>query len=40
MVTAMRAPVGDFRDRDAVRAWGDEITAEVVRLASASAIPG
>jgi hypothetical protein len=40
MVTGMRAPVGDFRDRDAVRAWGDEITAEVVRLTSASAVPG
>ena len=25
MVTAMRAPVGDFRDWDAVRAWAAEI---------------
>ncbi len=25
MVTAMRAPVGDFRDWDAVRAWAGEI---------------
>jgi menaquinone-dependent protoporphyrinogen IX oxidase len=25
MVTAMRAPTGDFRDWDAVRAWGEEI---------------
>jgi menaquinone-dependent protoporphyrinogen IX oxidase len=40
MVTGMRAPVGDFRDRDAVRAWGDEIIAELVRLTSASAVPG
>jgi menaquinone-dependent protoporphyrinogen oxidase len=31
MVTAMRAPTGDFRDWDAVRAWGEEIAAEVVR---------
>ncbi|MCW2704946.1 MAG: hemG [Blastococcus sp.] len=37
MVTAMRAPVGDFRDWDAVRAWGDEIAAEVVRLTTAPA---
>jgi menaquinone-dependent protoporphyrinogen oxidase len=35
MVTAMRAPIGDFRDWDAVRAWGDEIAAEVVRLITA-----
>jgi menaquinone-dependent protoporphyrinogen oxidase len=27
MVTAMRAPVGDFRDWDAVAAWADEIAA-------------
>lgn len=39
MVTAMRAPVGDFRDWDAVRDWGGEIAAEVVRLTSASALP-
>jgi menaquinone-dependent protoporphyrinogen oxidase len=37
MVTAMRAPVGDFRDWDAIRAWGDEIAAEVVRLSMATA---
>jgi menaquinone-dependent protoporphyrinogen IX oxidase len=30
MVTAMRAPIGDFRDWDAVLTWGDEIAAEVV----------
>jgi menaquinone-dependent protoporphyrinogen oxidase len=29
MVTAMRAPVGDFRDWDAVAAWADEIAATV-----------
>jgi menaquinone-dependent protoporphyrinogen oxidase len=34
MVTAMRAPIGDFRDWDVVLAWGDEIAAEVVRLVS------
>jgi menaquinone-dependent protoporphyrinogen oxidase len=38
MVTAMRVPVGDFRDWDAVRAWGDEIAAEVVRLTTAPAV--
>jgi menaquinone-dependent protoporphyrinogen oxidase len=27
MVTAMRAPVGDFRDWEAVAAWADEIAA-------------
>lgn len=30
MVTAMRAPVGDFRDWDAVRAWTEQIAAELV----------
>jgi menaquinone-dependent protoporphyrinogen oxidase len=25
MVTAMRAPLGDFRDWDAVRAWAGEV---------------
>jgi menaquinone-dependent protoporphyrinogen oxidase len=29
MVTAMRAPVGDFRDWDAVAAWADEIAASL-----------
>jgi len=29
MVTAMRAPVGDFRDWDAVRRWGDEIAGRL-----------
>ena len=29
MVTAMRAPVGDFRDWDAVAAWAEEIAATV-----------
>jgi menaquinone-dependent protoporphyrinogen oxidase len=38
MVTAMRAPIGDFRDWDAVRAWGDEIAAEVVRRTPAPAV--
>jgi menaquinone-dependent protoporphyrinogen oxidase len=27
VVTAMRAPVGDFRDWDAVRSWAAEIAA-------------
>jgi menaquinone-dependent protoporphyrinogen IX oxidase len=38
MVTAMRAPVGDFRDWDAIRSWGGEIAAEVVRLTTAPAV--
>jgi menaquinone-dependent protoporphyrinogen oxidase len=29
MVTAMRAPLGDFRDWDAVRAWAGEVAAEL-----------
>jgi menaquinone-dependent protoporphyrinogen oxidase len=29
MVTAMRAPLGDFRDWDAVRAWAAEVAAEL-----------
>jgi len=32
MVTAMRAPLGDFRDWDAVRGWTDEIAAELRAL--------
>jgi menaquinone-dependent protoporphyrinogen oxidase len=36
MVTAMRAPLGDFRDWDAVRSWADEIAAE---LAASWAVP-
>ena len=33
MVTAMRAPLGDFRDWDAVRAWARELAAELRALA-------
>jgi menaquinone-dependent protoporphyrinogen oxidase len=40
MVTAMRAPLGDFRDWDAVRAWGNEIAAEVVALNATLTVPG
>jgi menaquinone-dependent protoporphyrinogen IX oxidase len=36
MVTAMRAPVGDFRDWGAVRTWAEEIAAEVAGLAADS----
>ena len=32
MVTAMRAPVGDFRDWDAVRAWAEEIAEDLAVL--------
>jgi menaquinone-dependent protoporphyrinogen oxidase len=38
MVTAMRAPIGDFRDWDAVRAWAEEIAAELVHLPTAGAV--
>ena len=31
MVTAMRAPLGDFRDWDAVRAWAGDIRRELRR---------
>jgi menaquinone-dependent protoporphyrinogen oxidase len=33
MVTAMRAPVGDFRDWDAVAAWGAELAQQVAGAA-------
>jgi menaquinone-dependent protoporphyrinogen IX oxidase len=32
MVTAMRAPVGDFRDRAAVESWGAEVANEIAAL--------
>jgi len=32
MVTAMRAPLGDFRDWDAVRAWAAEVGAQLRNL--------
>ena len=32
VVRALRAPVGDFRDRSAVAAWADEIVAELAAL--------
>jgi hypothetical protein len=31
VVTAMRAPTGDFRDWDAVAAWADAIAVELLR---------
>jgi menaquinone-dependent protoporphyrinogen IX oxidase len=34
MVTAMRAPVGDFRDWEAIRAWAEEIAPEIVDSAA------
>jgi len=34
MVTAMRAPVGDFRDWGALRSWAGEIAAEVAGSAT------
>ncbi len=38
MVTAMRAPLGDFRDWDAVRAWGAEIAGQLL-ASPTSAVP-
>jgi len=38
MVTAMRAPLGDFRDWDAVRAWATGIAGQIV--ADTPAVPG
>ena len=32
MATAMRAPFGDFRDWDAVRAWGADLAAQLREL--------
>jgi menaquinone-dependent protoporphyrinogen oxidase len=40
MVTAMRAPLGDFRDWDAVRAWAEEIAGRITDVSSAPAVPG
>ena len=37
MVTAMRAPLGDFRDWDMVRAWAEEIAAALAHEAGALA---
>jgi menaquinone-dependent protoporphyrinogen oxidase len=31
MVTAMRAPLGDFRDWDAIRSWADDIASDLVQ---------
>ena len=40
MVTAMRAPLGDFRDWDAVRAWAAEIAGSIRTTAQARPVPG
>jgi menaquinone-dependent protoporphyrinogen oxidase len=37
MVTAMRAPLGDFRDWDAVQRWADTIAAEIAGQIAAAA---
>src|SRR3954468_8410541 len=37
MVTAMRAPVGDFRDWAAVRSWSEEIAVAVATAPTSSA---
>jgi menaquinone-dependent protoporphyrinogen IX oxidase len=38
MVTAMRAPLGDFRDWDAVRIWSEEIAAAVATTTTPSRV--
>jgi menaquinone-dependent protoporphyrinogen oxidase len=35
MVTAMRAPVGDFRDWELIAAWARQIAAELTAAAPA-----
>jgi menaquinone-dependent protoporphyrinogen oxidase len=40
MVTAMRAPLGDFRDWDAVRAWAEEIAGRITGEEQASTALG
>jgi menaquinone-dependent protoporphyrinogen oxidase len=40
MVTAMRAPLGDFRDWDAVRVWATEIAGVLAPAAGAPSVPG
>jgi menaquinone-dependent protoporphyrinogen oxidase len=39
MVTAMRAPVGDFQDWDAVRTWGEGLAGQVLARIAAPAGP-
>ena len=38
LVTALRAPVGDFRDLAAARAWGADIGAEIEHLSADAAV--
>ncbi|MGY1643818.1 flavodoxin domain-containing protein [Geodermatophilus sp. SYSU D00703] len=40
MVTAMRAPLGDFRDWPAVAAWAGEIAVEVAAPTTSASSPG
>lgn len=40
MVTAMRAPLGDFRDWDAVRAWAAEVAGLLTATSGAPSVPG
>lgn len=40
MVTALRAPVGDFRDWDAVRAWATEIAGSILTPTQTPSVPG
>lgn len=40
MVTAMRAPLGDFRDWDAVRRWGAEIADQIADISHSAPAVG
>ena len=40
MATAMRAPVGDFRDWPVVRAWGEEIATALADGRTPTTVPG
>lgn len=40
MVTAMRAPLGDFRDWAAVRAWAGEVAGLLAPAAGTPSVPG
>jgi menaquinone-dependent protoporphyrinogen oxidase len=38
MATAMRAPVGDFRDWNAVRRWGEEIAGRLAGVGASTTV--
>ena len=38
MATALRAPVGDFRDWDAVRSWGEELAGQIAGIGRSTTV--